>query len=107
MLTLLTLLLFGVSKPATNFNFIEVYGKVVGKKLTVCDSKDSVRVEKLNVKFSAKGDTLIVEIKGDEGIMIGGEGGPFLFPPPPPPAPSKSTSSLSLQTYLWISKNCL
>ena len=74
MLVLMTIFLLGASKPAANFNFVKVYGKVVGKNLTICESGDSLRVEKLNVEFKAKVDTLIVEIKGDEGIMIGGAG---------------------------------
>ncbi len=83
MLILLAVLFLGTSRPTANFNFVKVYGKIVGKKLTICESEDSLRVEKLNVEFREKEDTLIVEIKGDEGIMIGGAGALLGLPPRP------------------------
>ena len=77
------LLIFSLIHPLGQAKFVKVTGVVGKKKLVVYRSNKGVEVERLDAEFHQVGDTLVVELHGNRGVVIGGAGALLGLPPLP------------------------
>ncbi len=75
------LLIFSLIHPLGQAKFIKVTGVVGKKKLVVYRSNKGVEIERMDAEFQQVGDTLVVELHGDRGVVIGGAGALLGLPP--------------------------
>ncbi len=66
---------------ADSVEYVMVRGVLKGKKLTIYGTDGDLQVERIGVRVEYRGDTMIVDIDGERGVMIGGAGALLGLPP--------------------------
>ena len=81
MVGILLVAIISLTFSADGVRYVVVEGKVRGKKLTVYGTDGDLEVERLDVNVGYRGDTMVVEIRGESGLVIGGAGALLGLPP--------------------------